>query len=131
MIAAALAAQRDLSVEGWVSGPVLRVRMGVHTGEADERDGDFFGPPVNRAARIMGAANGGQVLVSDLTAGLVDRVGDVKLLDLGSIALKGVIEPVHVYGVAGGGHAWIDVPLSTGKVTRGIFLGCRPSGSVI
>ena len=48
---------------------------------------------LNRAARIMGAANGGQVLVSDLTAGLVEHLTDVKLVDLGSIELKGVIEP--------------------------------------
>lgn len=118
-IAAALAAQRDLSAEAWVGGPVLRVRMGVHTGEAEERDGDFFGPAVNRAARIMGAANGAQVLVSDLTAGLVEQVAEVKLVDLGSIELKGVIEPVHVYGVAGDGHEWLDTPLLTGQVTRG------------
>lgn len=42
-ITAALTAQRELSAEAWVGGPVLRVRMGVHTGEAEERDGDFFG----------------------------------------------------------------------------------------
>ena len=102
-----------------MGGPVLRVRMGVHTGEAEERDGDFFGPAVNRAARIMGTANGGQVLVSDLTAGLVEQVADVKLVDLGSIELKGVIELVHVYGVAGEGHEWLDIALLTGQVTRG------------
>ena len=118
-IAAGLAAQRALSAEAWVGGPVLRVRMGVHTGEAEERDGDFFGPAVNRAARIMGAANGGQVLVSDLTAGLIEQVADVQLVDLGSIELKGVIEPVHVYGVAGDGHEWLDAPLLTGQITRG------------
>ena len=118
-IAAGLAAQRELSAEAWVGGPVLRVRMGVHTGEAEERDGDFFGPAVNRAARIMGAANGGQVLVSDLTSGLVEHLTDVKLVDLGSIELKGVIEPVHVYGVAGDGHEWLDAPLLTGQITRG------------
>ncbi len=118
-IAAALAAQRALSAEEWVGGPVLRVRMGMHTGEAEERDGDFFGPAVNRAARIMGAANGGQVLASDLTAGLVEQVAEVKLVDLGSIELKGVIEPAHVYGVAGDGHEWLHIPLLTGQVTRG------------
>jgi predicted ATPase/class 3 adenylate cyclase len=118
-IAAALAAQRDLCAEVWVGGPVLRVRMGVHTGEAEERGGDFFGPPVNRAARIMGTANGGQVLVSDLTAGLVEQVADVELVDLGSVELKGVIKPTHVYGVAGQGHEWIDTPLLTDQVVRG------------
>jgi predicted ATPase/class 3 adenylate cyclase len=118
-IGAALAAQRGLAVEEWVGGPVLRVRMGIHTGEAEERDGDYFGPPVNRTARIMGAANGGQVVVSDLTAGLVQRMADVKVVDLGSVELKGVVEPVHVYGVAGGGHEWIDTPLLTSQVGPG------------
>lgn len=118
-ISAAVAAQRELSAEVWVGGPVLRVRMGLHTGEAEERDGDYFGPAVNRSARIMGAANGGQVVVSDLTAGLVTQVAGVKLVDLGSIELKGVIEPVHVFGVAGDGHEWVDTPLLTGQVTRG------------
>ena len=66
---------------------------------------------MNRAARIMGAANGGQVLVSDADSGLVEHMADLKLVDLGSIELKGVIEPVHVYGVAGDGHAWLDTPL--------------------
>src|SRR6187431_3255761 len=51
-VEAALCAQRALSAEVWVGGPVLRVRMGIHTGEAQERDGDYFGPPLNRAARI-------------------------------------------------------------------------------
>ena len=118
-VSAALAAQRALAAEDWSGGAVLRVRIGIHTGEAEERDGDFFGNPVNRAARIMGAANGGQILVSDLTAGLVEQLSEVKLVDLGLVELKGVVEPVHVHGVAGEGHEWIDAPLLTGQVTRG------------
>jgi class 3 adenylate cyclase len=42
----------------------LRVRMALHTGAAEERDGDYFGPPVNRVARLLSAAHGGQVLLS-------------------------------------------------------------------
>jgi predicted ATPase/class 3 adenylate cyclase len=118
-VEAAIAAQRGLAAEDWVGGPVLQVRMGIHTGEAEERDGDYFGPPVNRAARIMGAANGGQVVLSALTAGLVDGVSDFKLFDLGSVQLKGVIEPVNVVGVAGEGHEWIDAPLLTTEISRG------------
>ncbi len=118
-VEAAIAAQALLAAEEWVGGPVLRVRMGIHTGEAEERDGDYFGPPVNRAARIMGAANGGQVVLSALTAGLVDGVSDFKLYDLGPVQLKGVIEPVSVVGVAGEGHEWIDTPLLTTEISRG------------
>ncbi len=118
-VEAAITAQRGLAAEDWTGGPVLRVRMGIHTGEAEERDGDYFGPPVNRAARIMGAANGGQVVLSALTAGLVDRVSDFELHELGSVQLKGVIEPVDVVGVAGVGHEWIDAPLRTTEISRG------------
>ena len=118
-VAAALAAQRELSAEQWRGGVVLRVRMGLHSGEVEERDGDYFGPPVNRAARIMGVANGAQVLVSELTAGLIDRVSGVELLDLGVVELKGVVEPIHIFGVAGNGHEWVDVPLLAGPVGRG------------
>nr|NIQ52747.1 adenylate/guanylate cyclase domain-containing protein [Gemmatimonadota bacterium]NIR35210.1 adenylate/guanylate cyclase domain-containing protein [Actinomycetota bacterium]NIU72885.1 adenylate/guanylate cyclase domain-containing protein [Gammaproteobacteria bacterium]NIT65699.1 adenylate/guanylate cyclase domain-containing protein [Gemmatimonadota bacterium]NIW74169.1 adenylate/guanylate cyclase domain-containing protein [Gemmatimonadota bacterium] len=51
-VAAALEIQRRLLAAAW-PGPAVRVRMGIHTGEAEERDGDYFGPAVNRAARIM------------------------------------------------------------------------------
>jgi predicted ATPase/class 3 adenylate cyclase len=118
-VEAALAAQRALSTEEWTGGPVLRVRMGIHTGEAEERDGDYFGPPVNRAARIMSAANGGQIVVSDLTAGIIDGISEFKLFDLGPVQLKGVVEPVHVVGVAGEGHEWVDTPLLTTEISRG------------
>ena len=57
------------------SHPLLRVRMGIHTGEGEERDGDYFGPAVNRAARIMAAGHGGQVLVSRATSEVVGLPG--------------------------------------------------------
>ena len=74
-IEAAVAAQRAFESEPW---PVeFRVRMAVHTGEAEERDGDYFGPALNRAARLMGLASGGQVLVSLAAAEVVrDRLPD-------------------------------------------------------
>src|SRR6516165_8674402 len=59
-VAAALAAQRGLADREWPEGISLKVRMGLHTGEADERGGDYFGPEVNRAARLMTVAHGGQ-----------------------------------------------------------------------
>jgi len=97
-VGAAVDAQRLLSMEVWPEQVTLRVRMGVHTGEAQERDGKYFGPPVNRAARIMGAANGGQLVVSSLTAELLGKSGDVEMVDLGSVQLKGVADLVHVSG---------------------------------
>jgi len=119
-VSAAVAAQRALAAEPWPEAVNLRVRMGLHTGEVEERDGDYFGPPVNRAARLMGAAHGGQVVVSELTAGLLDlgAVG-VELIDLGSVNLKGVVEPVHVFGVSAPDLAWIDRPLVSVQSSSG------------
>jgi predicted ATPase/class 3 adenylate cyclase len=82
---AALAAQQALAGEPPVQGVVVKVRMGVHTGEARVRDGDYFGSELNRAARLMAVGHGGQVLVSDVTHRLASDVGAV---DLGSHNLK-------------------------------------------
>ena len=97
-VAAAVDAQRALGAEAWPDGAVLRVRMGVHTGEADERDGNYFGTPLNRAARLMAAAHGGQILVSDITAGLLEGAPGIALVDrpeplrqrVGQVPLRGV-----------------------------------------
>src|SRR5438552_14824419 len=70
-IAAALAAQTMLLAEPWPETVPLRVRIAVHTGEAIERDGDFFGSAVNRVVRLRAVAEGGQVLVSEAAALLV------------------------------------------------------------
>src|SRR5215211_4218387 len=61
---AALEAQRRLGEEQWDQSSPLRVRVALHMGVAEERDGDYFGPPVNRVARLLSAAHGGQVLLS-------------------------------------------------------------------
>ena len=70
------------------------VRMGVHTGEAEERDGDYFGPTLNRAARLMAIAHGGQVVVSSATEQLVDGV---ELVDLGEHRLRDLSRPERVF----------------------------------
>ncbi len=59
-LAAALAAQRALHAEPWPKRAVIRVRMALHTGEAELREGDYFGPPLNRVARLMAAATAGK-----------------------------------------------------------------------
>ena len=63
-LVAALDAQRALVAEDWTLPEPLRVRMGLHTGEAELREGDYFGPAVNRAARVSAAAHGGQIVAS-------------------------------------------------------------------
>ena len=98
-VTASLTAQRDLAAEQWeVTGP-LRVRMGVHAGETESRGGDYFGPAMNRAARIMAAGHGGQVLLSSVAAGLTTgRLPEgAALRDLGSHRLKDLTLPEHLY----------------------------------
>jgi hypothetical protein len=93
-LGAAVDAQAALATEGWPEGAAVRVRMGVHTGEASERDGDYFGPSVNRAARLMDAGHGGQVLVGASTAAVVGSSG---LVDLGEHRLRDLAEPQRVF----------------------------------
>jgi predicted ATPase/class 3 adenylate cyclase len=96
---AVLVAQRALADETWPEGVSLRVRMGLHTGSCDERDGDYFGPTVNRAARLEAVAHGGQTVLSGATASLVRSTlpPGVRLLDLGLHRLKDLGQPEHVY----------------------------------
>ena len=98
-VTASLAVQRGMGLESWVQTNPLRVRIGVHAGQADQRDGDFFGPTVNRTARIMAAGHGGQVLLSGAAAALVaDGLPDgASLADLGEHRLKDLDRPEHVY----------------------------------
>jgi class 3 adenylate cyclase len=80
-------------------GIELRVRCGLHAGVPDRADGDFFGTAVNRAARIMSAAHGGQILLSQSVAATVrERLPDgVALHDLGSVRLRDLASPERIY----------------------------------
>lgn len=98
-IAAALAIQRALADPGETNGIELRIRCGLHVGAAEQRDGDYFGTTLNRAARIMSAAHGGQVLLSQGVAEMVlDRLPPgAGLRDLGSIRLRDLASPARIY----------------------------------
>ncbi len=98
-VAAAVRAQQILSAEPWPDPLELKVRMALHTGECEERDGDYFGPAVNRAARLETLGYGGQVLASRSTAELVrDRLpSGVRLDNLGSHHLRDLDRPEEVY----------------------------------
>ncbi|HET9346077.1 MAG TPA: adenylate/guanylate cyclase domain-containing protein [Candidatus Limnocylindrales bacterium] len=100
-VAAAVAAQRSLLAEAWPSGCSIHVRVGIHTGEAESRGGDFFGPAVNRTARIMSAGHGGQVLLSDATAAVVRGAltQGAALRDLGEHRLKDLGRPQRLFQV--------------------------------
>src|ERR1700694_3306484 len=114
-VAAAVDAQRDLLAEYWPEPMVLRVRMGAHTGEARERDQDYFGPPVNQAARLMGTAKGGQIVVSEVTATALGSLPGLELVDLGSHRLRGITDPVRAFAVRAEGLEWLERPLRTAK----------------
>ena len=99
---AGIAAQRGLLDEKWPEMCAIRVRIGIHTGEAESRGGDFFGPAVNRTARIMAAGHGGQILVSGATAALLNHElpGTATLRDLGEHRLKDLGRPEHLFQLA-------------------------------
>jgi Adenylate and Guanylate cyclase catalytic domain len=90
---AAVAAQRALE---------LPVRMGIATGEAELREGDYFGTVLNRAARVMAAGHGGQILLADSTAGLLSGVD---LVDLGAATVAGCVDSDHGFSGASVGSA--------------------------
>jgi predicted ATPase/class 3 adenylate cyclase len=104
-ITAAVAAQRAVAAEPWPPEAPIRVRMGIHSGEARAAGGSLVGLDINRAARIAGVAHGGQVLVSDATRTLVggDALGDIAFRDLGPHRLKDLLEPQHLFQLVADG----------------------------
>jgi class 3 adenylate cyclase len=98
-VAAAGAIQVALHREVWPLPEPLRVRIGLHTGEADLRDGDYYGGAVNRCARLRALAHGGQVLLSGTTTALVrDQLpADIALHGLGTHRLKDLPEPETIF----------------------------------
>jgi predicted ATPase/class 3 adenylate cyclase len=98
-VGGALESQRALRSADWGDIGVLKVRMALHTGAAEHRDNDYFGQPLNRVARILAAAHGGQVLVSGATEELVrDQLPpDAQLRDLGEHRLRDLARPEHLY----------------------------------
>jgi predicted ATPase/class 3 adenylate cyclase len=98
-VAAILEAQRALLVEDFSATGGLSVRAAIHTGTADERNGDYFGPAVNRVARLLAIGHGGQVLVSGATTDLVqgDLPAKASLRDLGDHRLRDLTRPERVY----------------------------------
>ena len=98
-VAAAIAAQRQLAKEDFSAVEGVRVRMGIHSGWASERSGDYFGPDVNRVARLMSIGHGGQVLVSSSVQQAIegDLPDEVLMIDLGLRRLKDLTQPEQVW----------------------------------
>jgi predicted ATPase/class 3 adenylate cyclase len=116
-VSAASAAQRALAAETWPEEVRLRVRMGIHTGIGETRDGGYVGFDVHRAARIANAAHGGQVVVSSTTRALLGQ--SVDLRDLGEQRLKDVPELERLYQVRIEGLDDVFAPLRTSAATPG------------
>ncbi len=126
-------AQRRLAAETWATPRPLRVRMAVHSGPAEARDDDFFGPTLNRVARLLGIGHGGQVLLSQAASGWVATL-DVEgygMVDLGRHQLKGLAQPEAVSQLTGPGLETEFAPLaSEGAAKRRSNLPEPPSAFV-
>ncbi len=128
-IAAAVSAQRSLASWRWPEGVDVRVRMGLHTGEAEVRHDDYVGLDVHRAARICAAGHGGQMLISSSTRELVadELPGDVALKDLGEHRLKDLDRPEHLFQLVVGDLRADFPPLASLSPEAGGADGLPPS----
>lgn len=138
-VMAAVRSQRDLAAHPWPVGRRVRVRMGLHTGEATTTRGGYVGLAVHRAARVAALARGGQVLLTGATAALVadDLPDGTTLRDLGEHQLKDFHRPAALYQLEVAGLPSEFPPLRTaGRNTRlptfaGDFVGREPEISAI
>ena len=125
-VVCALEVQRALAAHQWPAGAAIRVRIGVHTGQAVRAAGGYTGVAVHRAARICAVARGGQVLISQATQAVVEDEEEelgFALVDAGEYRLKGLDRPVRLFQLAAPG---LDpVPAAAGKVASAAAGGVR------
>ena len=102
---AAIDAQRALATEDWSDIGSLLVRMGIHVGAAEFRDGDYFGSTLNRASRIEGAAHGGQILLSRIAVELLEdeSLDAISFKSLGNHRLRNLDRPEHLFQAVAAG----------------------------
>lgn len=95
----AIELQRALAAENFAEVGGLRVRIAVHTGLAEQREGDFFGPSVNRVARLLAVAHGGQIVISEVTKSLIadGPEPEFRMLDLGEHRLRDLLRSERIY----------------------------------
>jgi predicted ATPase/class 3 adenylate cyclase len=98
-VQAALAGQRAIAAEPWDTSTALHVRMALHSGVVEERNGDYFGLPLSRIARLLAAGHGGQILLSQTTQELVREqlAPELTLRHLGRYQLKNLTDPQHIF----------------------------------
>lgn len=123
-VSAALVVQCALAAERWPTSMPIRVRMAIHTGQIELRDGDYYGPTVNRCARLRALAKGGQVLLSGVTAQLVQGQlpSAANLKDLGTHQLKDLTAPERVWQLT-------HPQFSTSAPATTPAAGVRPTGT--
>lgn len=113
-VRAAIEMQQGLAAHPWEEAVEIRVRIGIHVGEANERDGDYFGPTLNRGARLMSAAHGGQLVISQITKEMCeDEAWATQLVDLGRHQFKDLSAPEQVWQITVPGGATDFAPLRT------------------
>ena len=131
---AAVEGQQALLSADWPTVSAIGVRMGIHTGEAQQRDGDYFGAPLNRCARVMDAGHAGQILLSEAAERLL-RDGlpaDIQVRDLGEHELKGLKSAERLFQLDAPGLRHEFPPLRTAATERrrlpsyrSVFVGRR------
>jgi class 3 adenylate cyclase len=109
-LSCAIDIQKRFAGEPWGAIGELRVRVGLHAGEAEKRGDDYFGPVVNCAARIMAAAWGGQILLTPSVTAICELPRRCALLDLGEHFLKDVSTPQHVFQMVHPDLPWQEFP---------------------
>ncbi len=115
-LTAALNGQRALAAEPWGETGPIKVRMALHTGTAEERNGDYFGPTLNRVARLLSAGHGAQTLLSAATHQMIRDLAwqdGYELVDLGQHRLKDLIQPEQIYQINAPGLPTHFEPLKT------------------
>ena len=122
-VAAAVELQGALAQTSWPGDLDLRVRVAVHTGEAQERDSDYFGPALNRAARLRGLARGGVTVLSQATTEIVQErlPEEVELVDLGRQELPGLSRPENVFELRQAGAGSPRAAVQTRKTVTVLF----------
>jgi len=114
-VCAALVSQRALHAEPWGAIGAMRVRMALHSSEVELRDDGYFGPPLNRVARLLAAGHGGQTLICRVTQELVrDQLpAGVALRDLGEHHLRDLSQPERIFQLEADGLLYDFPPLKT------------------
>jgi predicted ATPase/class 3 adenylate cyclase/Tfp pilus assembly protein PilF len=124
-VAAALALQRALAAERWPDEAPIKVRMALHAGEATRRGGDWFGPPLNVAARLLSVCRGAQTLLSATIDAPLDGAvaAEARIESHGDYRMKGVEAPVEVRELGFRGRAAFMPPVDTDAVYRVVRVG--------